>query len=91
MSADPLTVGVRVLAVLARGREQRLAERRQRADELRDLVERAARLDRAAGRPDRGRAARVARRLQLDGIPITERWVLTIIQNCGADSSASAA
>lgn len=81
--SDPTAIGARVLAVLAAGRAQRLEARRRRADELRELVLRAARLDRAAGRPDRGRAGRIARRLELGGVEITERWVAKILGTVG--------
>ena len=89
---DLEVIGAKVLEALARGREQRLAKRRARALELRELVERAARLDRAAGKPDRGRAGRVARRLQLTGVALSERWVREILSeltDTGAASSSA--
>ena len=86
--ADPAEVGQRVLAVLATGRQRQLERRRQRAAELRDLVLRAARLDRAAGNPARGQAGRIVQRLAREGVSVSERWVREIIRNCGSDSSA---
>jgi hypothetical protein len=85
---DPADIGRRVLEALARGRALQLERRQRRAVELADLVFRAARLDRAAGRPERGRPVRIARRLQLDGWPVSERWVRSLIRNRGSDSAA---
>lgn len=89
--ADSADVGRRVLEALAAGRARQLAARRLQAAELRDLVERAARIDRAEGKPERGRAGRITRRLTLAGVPITERWTRKIISELLSDSSASAA
>lgn len=91
MTTDPAAVGTRVLAALARGRDRQLERRRQRAADLREFVLRAARLDRASGRPERGRAGRVARCLARNGIAVSEKWVGEIIRNCGADTSAKRA
>ena len=78
--SDPAEVGRVVLATLAAGRALRLERRRARAEELRDLVLLAERLDRFAGKPRRGQAGRIARRLQLRGVRITERWVRAILK-----------
>lgn len=86
---DPAEVGRCVLATLAAGRALELERRRSRAAEIHNLVLRAERLDRAAGRPPRGQAGRIARRLQLEGVEVSERRVLQIIRKCGADISAS--
>jgi hypothetical protein len=85
MSADPASVGARVLAGAAKGRATWHAEQQARALERRELVLRAARLDRAAGRPDRGRSVRVARRLHREGVEVTPRRVLQILSetDCG--------
>jgi hypothetical protein len=87
MSADPASIGARVLANLARGRELNLARRQQRAAELRELVLRAERLDRASGQPTWGRRGRIARRLKRDGVSVSARWVAGILLEASAHSS----
>lgn len=83
MSADPTTVGTVVLANLAEGRAVRREQQQRRAAALRELIQRAARLDRADTKPDRGRAGRISRRLRRDGIDVSERWVRKIIGTSG--------
>lgn len=60
---DPTETGRRVLAALERGREKVLEQRRQRLEVLARLVAYEVRREKAAGYPERGRAARIARRL----------------------------
>jgi hypothetical protein len=60
---DDSTIGRRVRAGLARGRAKVLEARRRRLVLLRELVAFEARRDSAAGHGERGRAARIARRL----------------------------
>ena len=80
MNADPTSIGERVLANLARGRELNLVRRQQRAAELRELVLRAERLDRASNQPAWGRNGRIARRLNRDGVTVTARWVGRLLE-----------
>ena len=86
--SDPTAIGLRVLAILEEGRQRHLARRQARAVELRELVLRVDRLDRAEGRAARGRAGRIVRRLARAGVTVSERHVLKIIRSHRADSSA---
>lgn len=88
--ADAKDVGARVLAGSRRGLEVQLMERRRRADELVDLVRRAAALDRLnfADKP-RGRPGRIARRLARDGVAVTERHIRRILSDMGRSMSDS--
>lgn len=88
MSADPATVGARVLAGLERGRQRAIATQRARADHLAELVQRAERLDRAAGLPERGRAGRVARRLRRACIEVSDRHIRRILDSLSSVSDS---
>ena len=90
MSADPATVGVVVLANLARGRERAVAAARERGAITARAVRRALDVDVLEGRGERGRAGRIARRLQRGGVTISERGVRKILErlSSGSDSSA---
>lgn len=89
MTADPAVVGARVLAGFEQGRRQAHELQRQRAAHLAELVLRAERLDRAAGRPVRGRSVRIGRRLRRDGIAVSDRHVRRIMDRlyCVSDST----
>jgi hypothetical protein len=88
--SDPTDVGARVLHGLNKGRE--LAIKRARDDarerDLMGLVQRAALLDRSANRPDRGRAGRIARRLQATGCAISERHVRRLLDGLNSVSGS---
>lgn len=91
MTTDPAELGARILAGLERGRRVALEMQKRRAEELAELVLRAERLDRAAGRPDRGRAGRIVRRLHREGVEVSERHARRILDRLSgmSDSLAS--
>lgn len=76
---DPTAIGLRVLEGLRKGREVAMAQNAERAACLAEIVARADRLDRAANRNPRGRAARIARRLRSLGVTVSERHVRRIL------------
>jgi hypothetical protein len=60
---DAAAVGRRVIEAFDRGRAIAIEQKQRRAAVVRDMVAREAELDARAGRPPRGRARRIARRL----------------------------
>lgn len=82
-SADPEKVGRAVLEALAKGRKRGRAIRAERAKALSDLIVAEARRDRDAGRPARGRAGRLHRRLRAIA---SERHIRRVLRQRFPDS-----
>lgn len=88
MSADPATVGARVLEALARGREKAVAAAQARGATTARAVRRALDVDVLEGHGERGRAGRIARRLKRGGVKITERGVRKILERLSSGSGS---
>lgn len=89
MSTDPATVGARVLAGLEAGRQAAIAKAQARAAVTAREVRRALDVDVLEGRPERGRAGRIARRLHRDGLRISERGVRKILERLSSGSGST--
>ena len=89
MSADPATVGARVLAALERGRERAIAAARERGAVTARAVRRELDIDVLAGHPVRGRAGRIARRLRRQGVTLSERATRTILERLSIASDST--
>ena len=88
MSADPATVGERVLAGLAKGRRRAIEDAQARGAITRRAVRRALDVDVLEGRSERGRAGRIARRLRRQGVGISERHVRRILDTLSSVSDS---
>lgn len=88
MSADPATVGLRVLASLARGREKAVAGAQARGAVTVRAVRRALDVDVLQGHGERGRAGRVQRRLWREGVNVSERQVRKILERLSSGSGS---
>lgn len=86
-SADPTETGTRVLAALAEGRKRLADEERKRIEATAGAIARAAADDAARGRPERGRASRVARALR--GL-VARRTVAKYLARLSGRASSSA-
>lgn len=76
---DPAELGELVLAGLAKGRARAIEVQRQHGATTARAVRRALDVDVLEGRPPRGRAGRIGRRLRRDGISVSERQVARIL------------
>jgi hypothetical protein len=83
MVSDPSDLGTRVLVALERGRRAAIAKSRKRAAQLERAVREELDRDILSGKPARGRAGRIERRLQ--GV-VTERHVRRILDSLACAS-----
>ena len=89
MAHDPAEVGARVLAALAEGRRKAHADAQERSAPLAGLVADLADADLLAGKPDRGRPGRVARKLRGLGVKVSRRHVQRILDKFSGMSDST--
>jgi len=85
----PEELGLRVLAGLTAGREKAIRRAQTRAGALAALVLDLAHADMLAGRPARGRAGRVRRKLSALGRTTSERHVKRILDGLSSVSDST--
>lgn len=85
MNTRAATIGLAVLAGLAKGRQRAIQQAKARAAHHLAVILPLALADRAKGRPERGRAGRIARQL---GGALSERHVKRILDTLSCPSES---